>query len=83
MSQPTNPAPQSINVVLATQTQILNEQRVVVLKGRAQFALEDTVLAIPFGLLKHLAGSLQLAEGKAELARAGATLQEPDATKVH
>lgn len=64
-------------VPLATQFRIVNEQRVVVLSGRDQFALNDTVLALPFGLLKHLTGSLVTAEGQAELQRAGISLQQP------
>lgn len=50
---------------------IVNEQRVVVFSAREALALNDTVIAVPFALLKFLAGSLVTAEGQAELARMG------------
>lgn len=55
--------------VMATKYQVINERRCVVVSGRDQFSLHDTHMAIPFGLLKFLAGSLAVAEGKAEIAR--------------
>ena len=45
-----------VQVPIATQYQILNDRRVIVFTGRDQFALNDTALAVPFGLLKFLAG---------------------------
>lgn len=68
----------SLQVAVSTKYQVLNEQRVVIFTGRDQFALRDTVLAVPFGLLKYLAGSLVSAEGQAELRRMGARLLADD-----
>lgn len=59
----------------STRFEIVNDRRVVVFAARDQFALQDTELAVPFGLLKHLAGSLMSAEGQAELLRMGVQLQ--------
>lgn len=66
-----------VQVPISTEYQIVNETRMVVFSGRDQFALNDSKLAVPFGLLKYLVGSLTSAEGQAELQRAGITLQEP------
>lgn len=66
----------TMQVVLATKYRVLNEQRVVVLTGRDQFALQDTQIALPFATLKFLAGSLLTVEGQAEIARAGGTITD-------
>ena len=70
-----------VQVPISTQYQILNDTRMVVFTGRDQLALNDSKLAVPFGLLKYLAGSLSSAEGQAELVRLGITLQEPGAPR--
>lgn len=62
-------------VPTSTRFEIVNDRRIVVFAGRDRFALQDTQLAVPFGLLKHLAGSLMSAEGQAELLRMGVQLQ--------
>jgi len=63
-------------VLIARQYQIVNESRIVVFRARDQFALVDTEIAVPFGLLKYLAGSLSTAEGRVEMARLGMVLNE-------
>lgn len=75
-------AANDVQVPIATQYQILNDRRVIVFTGRDQFALNDTALAVPFGLLKFLSGSLVTAEGQAELQRLGVTLNESPPQKV-
>ena len=70
-----------VQVPISTQYQILNDTRMVVFTGRDQLALNDSKLAVPFGLLKYLARSLSSAEGQAELVRLRITLQEPGAPR--
>lgn len=64
----------TMQVPLATKYRVINDQRMVVLTGRDQFAPNDTHIAVPFALLKFLAGSLLTVEGQAELARSGGAL---------
>lgn len=71
-----------VQVPVSTQYQIVNDKRMIVFRGRDQFALVDSALAVPFGLIKYLAGSLVSAEGQAELQRLGISLNDPSAPKV-
>lgn len=71
----------TMQVPLATKYRVINDQRMVVLTGRDQFALNDTNIAVPFALLKFLAGSLMTVEGQAELARSGGALLDTSGGK--
>lgn len=64
--------------IIATKYQVINERRCVVVSGRDQFSLHDTHMAVPFALLKFLAGSLAVAEGKHELSRQGSPVALDD-----
>lgn len=63
-----------VQVPVSQRYQVVNDQRVVVFTGRDQFALNDTSIAVPFALLKFLAGTLVTLEGQVEMARLGMTL---------
>lgn len=73
---------ETMQVPVATKYRVLNEQRVVVLTGRDQFALQDTQVALPFATLKFLAGSLLTVEGQAEIARAGGAIMDTSGGKT-